>query len=186
MPNITISVSDELRTEMDELSEVNWSEICRKAISGYIIQRKNPNPPVELELRLATLNYSAIQTGYPTVTLNLKISNRSNSEITVDRILCNAQFREYDTHYGIGYANDLHPRYISPNSSGFSTVHFVLPKEKILELKDAFSGTFYCVIRCLAFIDGFRNPLNQEVQTRIPIDDWKSIVEKVLKPKQAT
>lgn len=37
--NITVSISDELIRKMDAMSEVNWSEVCRQAISKYIDER---------------------------------------------------------------------------------------------------------------------------------------------------
>ena len=66
MPNLTINVPDQLKAEMDTLSEVNWSEICRKAISRYIAQRKNPSPQIELDVRTSTLTEYDYGTGYPT------------------------------------------------------------------------------------------------------------------------
>lgn len=38
--NITISISDELATKMDSMPEINWSEVCRQAISNYIEERE--------------------------------------------------------------------------------------------------------------------------------------------------
>lgn len=38
--NITVSISDELANEMIHFSEINWSEICRRAIQNYIKTRK--------------------------------------------------------------------------------------------------------------------------------------------------
>lgn len=38
--NITVSISDELADEMVVHSEVNWSEICRRAITNYIRGRR--------------------------------------------------------------------------------------------------------------------------------------------------
>jgi hypothetical protein len=40
--NVTISVSDDLSKKMDEMKDVNWSEVCRRAITGYI-EVKQPN-----------------------------------------------------------------------------------------------------------------------------------------------
>lgn len=37
--NVTISVSDELAKKMDAMPEINWSEVCRQAISKYINKR---------------------------------------------------------------------------------------------------------------------------------------------------
>lgn len=40
MPTITLSVPEELKREMDELKEINWSEVARAAIKSKIGQLK--------------------------------------------------------------------------------------------------------------------------------------------------
>ncbi len=40
MPTITLSVSDELKKEMEQFHEINWSAIARSAINEKISQLK--------------------------------------------------------------------------------------------------------------------------------------------------
>jgi len=40
MPNITLSISKELKNEMDNFPEVNWSQVTKTAIIAYIEKRK--------------------------------------------------------------------------------------------------------------------------------------------------
>jgi len=185
MPNLTINVPDSLKAEMDKLSEVNWSEVCRNAISRYIAQRENPAPKIELDLRDAILTHYDYETGYPTLRISLRIHNKMDSEITVDRILSNAKFLKDGRFLAIGSAYDLHRRNIGSNSIGGAQIHLVFPKEKILELKDVFNSTFDCIITCIVYVEGFRNGYNQEVKTRIPIDEWNNVVSKALKTPQS-
>jgi len=186
MPNVTISVTEELKAEMDKLHEVSWSEICRKAISRYIAQRNNPMPRIELELRNSTITHYSFQTGYPTLSLDLKIHNRMDSEITVDRILADARFVKDSNYLAIGNAHDLRKKNIQPNSSGPATIHLRLPEEKIRELKDEFKSTFDCRVFCYVFVEGFKNEYNGEIKTSIPIDQWNDIVNIVMKKAQKT
>lgn len=181
MPNLTINVPDPLKAEMDNLSEVNWSEVCRNAISRYMAQRKNPTPKIELDLRSSRLTHLAFETGYPTLSMDLRIYNKMDSEITVDRILFNISFIKESTYHAIGSGYYLHKRNIGSNSFGVAQIHLVLPKEKIRELEDVFNSTFDCRVRCVVFVEGFRNEYNTEVQTRIPIDIWENLVKRVLK-----
>ena len=180
MPNLTISVPEELKTEMDELSEVNWSEICRKAISKYIAERKNPTPSIELDLRNASLVSQGSETGYPTLIFNLRIHNKMNSDITVDRILFNIRFTTQGHVHAVGSAVDLHRRHVAANSVGGAQLHMALSRVKIDELKSAFKSTFDCLISCIIYVDGFRDEYRQEAKTRIPIDDWDEFVARVL------
>lgn len=187
MPNVTISVTEQLKSEMDKLQEVSWSEVCRKAISQYIAQRKNPTPNIELSLRNSRITHYDFTTGYPTLSIDLRIDNKMNSEITVDRVLSNARFLAEDRRLlAVGSANDLRKRNIGSNSVGSATILFVFPKEKIIELKDAFKSTFTCNVSCMVFVDGFKNGYNQEVKTEIPIDRWNEIVNKALNKNEAT
>ena len=187
MPNVTISVPDQLKAEMDTLSEVNWSEVCRNAISRYIAQRKHPTPNIELDLRNARITHYDYQTGYPTLSIDLRIHNKMDSEITVDRILFNARFIREDGYQPvIGSGYDLYKRTVGSNSVGMATIYLVLPKDKIETLQSEFQSTFYCDINCIVFVEGFRKPYNQGVRTTIPIDHWNDVVRKALKAHQAT
>jgi len=182
MPNVTISVPDQLKAEMDTLSEVNWSEICRKAISRYIAQRKNPIPKIELDLREVRLDSHGYQTGYPTLTVPLRIHNKMESEIMVDRILYTIKSITEDGHqYILGTGCDLYKRIIDSNSIGTATIYSTLPNEKIESLKNVFTSTFRCDIHFIVFVDRFRSPYNQDVQTRIPIDDWNKLMKEVVR-----
>lgn len=41
--NVTIYIPDDMVELMDRLKEVNWSEVCRRAIAGYLATRSAPN-----------------------------------------------------------------------------------------------------------------------------------------------
>ena len=40
MPTITLAVPQEMKTEMDESKEINWSEVARSAIKDKLAQLK--------------------------------------------------------------------------------------------------------------------------------------------------
>jgi hypothetical protein len=40
MPTLTLAVPEDLKKEMDELPEMNWSEIARKAIAEKVAEYK--------------------------------------------------------------------------------------------------------------------------------------------------
>lgn len=185
MPNVTISVSDQLKADMDTLLEVNWSEICRNAISSYISQRKNPAPNIELTLAQSSITHYSYDTGYPTLNIDLTIHNKMDSDITVDRILSKVMFTDENRMHPIGVAYDLRRRNIKANSNGSSTIRLILHKEKLLGLEDVFKSTFDCYISCAVFVDGFGNEYHQDVKTTIPIDIWKDVLNKVLRPSHS-
>lgn len=180
MANVTISVPDQMKAEMDTLSEVNWSEICRKAISQYIAQRKNPTPNIELDLRSTRLYHLSFDTGYPTLQVELKIHNKMESDITVDRIIFSANFARESRYLAVGSGYYLHKKAVDSNSSQTVIISLILHKEVIESLKSEFTSTFNCDIQCVVYVEDFKNPYNQKLTTQIPIDVWKSVVEKVL------
>jgi len=181
MPNVTISVPEELKVEMDKLSEVNWSEIGRKAISEYIAQRKNPHPSIGLDLRDVRMEMYH-PSGYPTLTLILNIHNKMNINITVDRILYNIRLRSPKTsqEFRVGSGFDLNRRVFIPNSIGGTVLFLPLFKWKLEELEGKFSSTFPCIVDCTVIANGFNNPYHQEVRTEIPIDRWLDFEKKAL------
>ena len=187
MVNVTITVSQELKDKMDKYSEVSWSEICRNAISQYIAQRENPTPRIDLYITTPRLCDYDYETGYPTLTLDFKIANRMNSEITVDRILTTTFTADRDGKMiGFGSANDLRRKVIEPNSIGFATVHLPLTKEKLRELQNRFKLSIDCTVRCTVFVDGFEHGYNQEIPFLVPLAVLNNIADKVLGTNQAT
>jgi hypothetical protein len=185
MPNVTITVSDQLKTEMDNFPEVSWSEICRNAISQYIEQRKNPTPRIELDLSEARLDPEGWVIGQPALVLTLRVHNKTASEVTIDRTLFSVRFTGDGNQIIVGSGYDLFKRIINANSVGGGQAYLVLPREKIESLaKAAFKKTFFCTISCTVFVEGYKNPHTQDVQTRIPIDEWRELLERGLTPTQ--
>ena len=187
MPNVTISVTEQLKTEMDKFPEVSWSEICRKAISQYVSQRKNPTPAIELDIRDVRLDtYHA--SGYPTLTATLRIHNKMNTDVIVDRIIFNVRFfsPQTDKMFRAGVSFDLNRRIVGSNSVGQAQLFLPIFEEKIKKLEGEFASTFPCIIRCIVIADGFKNPYNQEVRAEIPIDKWKEFTKKALETHRAS
>jgi hypothetical protein len=63
MPNVTVSVTDDLKREMEKLPEVNWSGVARKAIAQRI----------ELLKKLDKLTASSTLTEEDTILLGRKV-----------------------------------------------------------------------------------------------------------------
>ena len=187
MPNVTITVSEELKAQMDNYSEVSWSEICRNAISQYISQRENPTPKIELDARVSNLIAYNYTTGYPTLTIDLRIQNKLNVEIAVDRILATAKtFANDGRTVVLGQAYFLYRAIIGSNSRVIATIDFTFPKEKLEEFQGKFTHTFDCYINCVIFVDGFKERYSQDVPFQIPIDVWNDVMKKALGTDQAT
>lgn len=180
MPNVTISVPDDLKIEMDKFPEVSWSEICRNAIGGYIQARKNPTPQIQLmgkEIR----PYPHHESGYPGLSINLLIQNNMNFEIVIDRILYNVKFRDEGGNYQVAGSDvDLYKRPIVANSMGGLQFFMKMTENRIMNLNKFFGKTFQCRIECIVFVEGFKTPYRQEVgELKIPIDEWKEFVKTI-------
>jgi len=187
MPNVTITVPEELKAQMDKFSEVSWSEICRNAISQYISQRENPTPKIELDIRSTRLYVYTVETGYPTLTIDVRIQNRMSSEIIIDRILATVWSRAQDNQsFGFGQATDLHRRMVGSSSVGLATIRLAFTREMLRQLKDVFKSTFHCYVDFTVFVDCFKDAYRQEVDFQIPIDTWNDVVTNALGTNQAT
>lgn len=177
MPNVTISVPDELKAEMDKFAEVSWSEVCRKAIARYINERMNPIPNIELDIREVRLD-AYHDSGYPTLSIPLRIHNKMASEIIVDRILFKIKFIDAKNNvYSVGSGADLYRRFVPANSIGEAQIFLGIMKEKVSSINDSLKKTFRCRVECNVFLQGFKNPFNTTVRTKIPIDEWERFAE---------
>lgn len=185
MPNVTISVPEGLKTEMDALSEVNWSDVCRKAISRYITERKNPTP--QIQLRIGEISpQSHHESGYPGLRIDLLIQNQMNFEIVVDRILYNVSFFTTKGQWlGAGSDYDLFKRSITANVMGGAQFFLKMTKERIEYLDQFLESTFQCKVECVVFVEGFKHSFKGEARFKIPIDEWKKFADRV-KPQKAS
>jgi hypothetical protein len=180
-------VSEELRAEMDKLSEVNWSEISRNAISEYIAHRKNPHPSIELDLREIRLD-PYHPSGYPTLTATLRIHNKMSVDIVVDRTVYQVRFRSRQTEreYRAGCGFDLNFVSIKANSIGQAQLFLPLFREKFEELDGNFSSTFKCTFSCYVTVKSFKEVYRQDVTAEIPIDKWMEFSNRALKKNKTT
>jgi hypothetical protein len=186
MPNVTITVPDELKDKMLKYPEVSWSEICRNAISLYIAQRENPTPRIEVEIRSTRLYPYVIETGYPTLTIDAKIQNKMNTEIVVDRVLATVWARTGGNVFGFGRTFSLHRKKVKSNSAGLATFRVALTKEILEKLKDVFKSSFTCTVDFTVYVDSFEDAYHQEDTFVMPIDTWNNIVATALGENQAT
>ena len=182
MVNVTITVPDSLKKEMDELSEVVWSPICRDAISRYIFERNNPSPMIEISSNEIYLRDGSNdhEIGYPTIRIPLRIHNKMSIGATIDRVIFRIKFWKNSRAFPVGEGHDLYKLWISGNSTHSKNIFLVLLREKLEELKNTFDSTFTCEIKFTIFVDNFKQPYTGTVHTRIPIDDWNKTINKSL------
>lgn len=185
MPNLTISVSEQLKSQMDSFSEVSWSEICRKAITAYIQSRINPMP--QIQLRAGEIDPESYhESGYPGLRINLLIQNKMSFEVIVDRILYKVSFYTTRGQFdGAGSDFELYKHIVPANAMGGTQFFLKMMKEKIMHLDQYLEKTFQCKVECIVFVEGFKQPYKQEVRFKIPIDEWKKFVDRV-KPEKTT
>ena len=181
MPNVTISVPNELKAEMDTLSEVNWSEVCRNAISLYVEQRKNPAPKIELDLRSVRLTGYDFQTGYPAIIMDVKLSNKLSSEIVIDRMCATARFIHDLKVLTVSQTNNLKITHVPAYDCRLFTFNFILLSDKLNTLKDEFNSSFECTIEIEVYVSGFKNSYSQTLETTIAIDAWQNLLKSPIK-----
>jgi ribosomal protein S17E len=183
MPNVTISVSDDLKAKMDKLTEVNWSKICREAIAKYITEREYPQPFIELDLRNVHLDNSH-PSGYPTLTATLRIHNKMNINILVRKVLFRVRFRGSKNQPFVGLSYDLNENVIESSSIGQRELFLPIFREKLREIAGDFDSTFTCDFECNVMCEGFTRPYNATLSSEIAIDKWQEFTKEALLPMQ--
>lgn len=85
MPNITLSVSEELKRRMDELPEVSWSDVCRRAIVRYIESRTKSYSIPEAKLIKCNVRCELVKR-YGTLEFGFNFVN-FGEQMVLDRLL---------------------------------------------------------------------------------------------------
>ncbi|EMR73010.1 putative transcriptional regulator [Thaumarchaeota archaeon SCGC AB-539-E09] len=100
MPNITLSVSNEMKERMDQFTEVSWSDVCRYAIREYLEQREKDIKITDSEKLkvLATIDIVVRRRENKLVYL-LKIKNIEDFNIILDRVIFGVQYNFEDKQH---------------------------------------------------------------------------------------
>jgi len=174
MVNLTITVPEELKAQMDAQAEVNWSEVCRTAISVYINNRKNMVPRLSLRVDRTDFVYFPA-TVYPQVRLQLSIKNEMSREIVLDRVLYTTTFSIAKSGLQIAYLEGayLNKHVLAPDATvGFSCYHNFehIIMERLIHLVHGSMGmqTAFTV-----FVEGMKQPLAFGASGIIAVDEWE-------------
>ena len=176
MVNVTVSVTEELKAEMEKLSEVNWSEICRGAISKYIRVRKSPRPLLEFSAIRETCDE---RNGVQRISIDLSIQNLMNVDVTIDRIFYEVWLATKDRFVYASSGQYLRKQRIPQNSKRNIRLSAEIDRFTTLELEPKFKETFNCKFVLEAFTEEFKDELHSDVIVKIPIDEWQKSADSV-------
>jgi hypothetical protein len=182
MVNFTVTMSEELKAEMDRYPEVNWSEVFRKSIQTYLQIRQNPVPQLEFEMREAHVSWNPFL-ARPFVYVNLKATNRMMADLVIDRILYDIVFLKSfheRTARGGFEGQFLEYRKLQPDKPADIQVAFYPDVDLLRRLTDMMESTFGLQADLTVFVQGFTNPYHIQVFIKVPIDEWKNEVKSAL------
>jgi hypothetical protein len=91
MVNLTVSISDDLKAEMDKYSDVNWSEVTRKCLLNYIQNKKSPRDPLEFTSEEVHFSFSEYLR-QPSMGIRLRVTNKMDSNLVIDRMFFTVEF----------------------------------------------------------------------------------------------
>ena len=180
MVNFTVSIPEDLKSEMDKFPDVNWSELTRKSIQIYLQNRKNSFPPLDFEMNELHIGYDH-DLKMPSMSLSLKATNKLDSELVIDRILFKVEFdKEYGRAKleGAFESQSLEYRRISGESK--IIIGFLPQADMLRRLSEKLEATFWVYVTLTVFVQGFVCPQTKVVLTKVPIDEWKNEVRVAL------
>ena len=116
--NITVGISDELSSRMDEFKEVNWSAITRICIEKYINQRSSDrleNAVAEVQSKKDT----EFKSGFNFLLNNIKKVNLDDLEFVANFKVTDPDEQDYLHHRLTKIANDIYPGIDEPINTSF-------------------------------------------------------------------
>ena len=178
MVNITISISETLKSKMETHSDVNWSKVCREAIDTYIRVLENPYPEIKVELREVRFGYDK---GKPGIRLDLSFKNEMKTQLVLDRMLFEVDFIPTpETSLSVGSGVEMNKRNV-PMGKWAMIPFMEINPDTILSLDFQLKRTFQCSAHITAFFEDFKEPYTTSHVIKVPIDEWRRFVEDVVK-----
>jgi len=93
MPNITLSVSNEMKVRMDQFTEVSWSDVCRYSIQEYLEQReKNTKITDSEKLKVLTTIDIVGRRRDNKLVYMIKIKNIDEFDVILDRAIFGVEY----------------------------------------------------------------------------------------------
>lgn len=182
MVNFTVTIPEELKAEMDQYPEVNWSEMIRKSIQTYLQARQNPVPQLEFEMREAHVNWNPFL-ARPNVNLLFRATNKLAADLVIDRIVYNIVFLKsiHEREARGGFEGQfLQYRKLQPHKPSDIQLAFYPDVDLLQRLTEKMESTFGLQADLTVFVQGFTNPYVTQVFTKVPIDEWKNEAKSAL------
>lgn len=181
--NLTVSLPEKLKEEMDKFSDVNWSELTRKAIQSYLKNRTASYPPIDLTIDGMSITYDDI-INQPKISFRLKAVNKLDAQLIIDRILFKVEFdKEFGRSKRQGAFNGQSLEYQKVLSAeNNTTIHLSsYPNVDLLrKLSKVLHSTFWIYVTLYVYVEGFDNPKIEVPYIKVPIDEWKNQITYVL------
>jgi hypothetical protein len=181
MVNFTVTVTEELKAEMDRYPEVNWSEVIRKSIQTYTQTRQNPTPQLEFELKEAHVHWDWLL-GQPRIGLHIRVTNKLTVDVLLDRITFTIGFLVSQTRDAKGgFAGQyLQFRQIPADKSTDLEFTVYPDADTLRRLTSLLESTFLLQLDLTACVKDYPNPLFKQVLGKVPIDEWRNEVNTAL------
>jgi len=179
--NFTVTVSEELKAEMDRYPEVNWSEVFRKNIQSYMQARQNPTPQLDFEMKEAHVSWNWLL-GQPRISVFVRIINRLTADVLLDRILFSVAVLTSTTREGRGGFEGQYLQYRQLLAGKSTDIELTLhPNADFLQrLTNKLESTFILQLDLIACVEGYPNPCVKQILGKVPIDEWKNEIETAL------
>jgi hypothetical protein len=163
---------------MDELSEVNWSEVCRNAISAYVVAKKNPTPQIDL------LVTSLVPRFYPhrgpELEIALRFDNRMPREVEIDRMIFEvALVDKGGKPLGLLKGSDLQILSIGPNSFFSQTIYTDFNFDWFVHVDEITTRSFYATVSFTVYVRNFKQSVRGSAQLTIQKEEWKDVADKI-------
>jgi len=176
MVNVTISVPEDLRAKMDQHPQINWSEVCRKAISECISLIERTYPTVEGELE--NLSFRLIRS-CPVLIILIRFRNDTDFDIILDRIEYSVTFETTRGAASPGEGVQILKKKFRPHTDKVVQISLEMNPFEVLKYNQMVERTFTCSTAITAYFNNFPEPYVTALKRIVPIDDWHDFINNV-------
>lgn len=176
MANITVSVPEELKAKMDQMTDVNWSEIARNGFTQYIRTRESQSPPIHVGVR--TFSFATDMEKDTVLRVGLQLRNDSDAPLVIDRMSISANIGGW--YVGPQYRHE--GSYINKNSESNMPLDLKLVPTIAISLIRSIKASFRCELTIVTYCDGFAAPYHFYHSEKVTIEEWNSYLKGFIEP----
>lgn len=176
MTNITVSVPEDLKSKMDQMADVNWSEVARNGFAQYIRGRESQSPPIQYVVR--TFTFANDMEKDAVLRIGVQVRNNSDAPLAIDRMSISGNIGGW--YVAPQYRHEMSR--LEKNAEGNLQLDLKISPTIAISLMKNIKASFRCELTIVTYCNGYAAPHQFGHNEKVTIEEWNNYLRSFIEP----